>query len=204
MASARKIGISATVAVFVLACGVLVALASTLPHEYDCTEFDFLQGGAGCSAGTITLVGGSSAVISGFYANADPNILNGGSDVYVTYTASGSGTGKMFSQSYPGQVQGSFIDFSAGTATITIPQPSTGDTNSGLVVYANSSFSGTITDICVGTTNPPVCSSPPPDDTTATTTPDAYPGIFFNGFLILMFGIFTPILMGRYIDNHGK
>jgi len=135
-----------------------VAVASTLPHLYDCSEFDYMQGGASCTSGVLTLVGGSSAGISGLSSPADPNVLNGGSDIYVTLTATGSGSGKVFSQSYPGQVQGTMVTFTTGTQTIQVPQPSTGDTNSGIVIYANSSFSGTVSDICIGTTPTPDCS----------------------------------------------
>jgi len=40
----------------------------------------------------------------------------------------------------------------------------------------------------------------PPDPDVATSTPDSFPGILFYSFIILMFGLFTPVLIGRYID----
>jgi len=44
---------------------------------------------------------------------------------------------------------------------------------------------------------------PAPDTDVATTTPDAFPQTLFFGFLMLLFGVLTPVVIGKYID-HGN
>jgi len=199
MTTARKVGISA-LAVLIFAGSALVAYAISLPHLYDCTEFDY-SSGASCTSGTVTLTGGSSQIISGLNAPADPNLKNGGSDVFISFTASGSGSGKAFLMGYPSQTQGTFITFNNGANDLQLPQPATGDTNVGLVLYANSSFSGNLDSICVDIVDPPVCSTPPAPDTSATTTIDTLPSTIFYGYIILMSGIILPIWYALMVDR---
>jgi len=204
MVYAHKIAVTAIVALFALVGVSHSAYAVTLPHLYECTDFDYIGGTptAYCSAGVVSLTGGSGQVISNFYSAGDPNLKDTGS-VYMEATVTGTGTAQAFLMSYPNQVQGTFINLSSGTNIATLPQPSTADTNVGLVIYANTGFTGDVESICVDIVNPPVCTTPPEPDNTATSTPDSFSSIFFYGFIILMFGVFTPIIAGQYIDRRG-
>lgn len=165
--------------------------------------YDYFGGTASCALDVISLPAINDYVWAGLAGPVDPNLKNGGVDVYADFDAVGTGSGSIFLISYPSQATGGNPGFTNGHNTVTLTQPTTGDANVGLQVYGGGSFTGTVSNLCIGTTNPPVCSAPPTPTSTPMTTGDMFPVTLFLGIVILYAGLLTPIRMGQFIDTNG-
>jgi len=185
MTFAHKIAISAIVAVLVLVGGGQTALANNLADPDFIPDPSYPSGtsinwGTDCSAGTNWLVAFRNDDGTNDAGAVQCNAANSTWLFNFNYGATGLHT----------VVQTTL--YNAGSCN---------NTTATLATCVGSGDDISTQEVCI--TDMDVC-FPPPEPDVATSTPDSYPGIFFNGFLILMFGLFTPILMGRYIDSRGR
>jgi len=136
--------------------GAHFASALSFPANLDCTYFSTVGGGASCSGSTITLVAGGGGSLDA----ADGITLPMGVTYYVSFVASGSGTGAV--NCAGNAVDGSPTSFTSGSnVDLAINCPSSGNSWNSVFIQDNSSFSGTVTDICVATAGGD-CTGPPP------------------------------------------
>jgi len=150
--------------VFLLVCLFfpLVSDAFTT-HNYVCSDFHSIAGGATCTGNTATYTGSGGYVFdnTSIGGNLSPS---GGESYYITFTASGSGTGYI--QCGGSNNDGTPVSFS-GSVTDQPFSCGSPNTSGGLVVGDNSSFVGTVTDICVSDTLG-ACAPPTPPTPTST------------------------------------
>lgn len=137
-------------------CGLIAALApaasyAVTTHHYVCADFSIAAGSPTCTSDIVHMSGTDGYVDTG-------GINLSGGTWYVTMTYTGSGDAQFRTN---GTVtDGSYHVFSASLADYAYTVPSNADNR--LKLEANSSFSGTLANICVSDTTGQCTVAPPP------------------------------------------
>jgi len=176
--------------------------SAVFTHNFVCSDFTSFAGSpAGtCTGSTISLTAGSGYVDN--WVNG-VNYFTQGTTYYLSFLATGSGTGHANIAS--DATDSNVVNVVAGQTTETsLSGFTSGSTR--LIFSANSSFSGTITNICV-TDTIGQCPAVVPSSSSATTTPQPFGTTttyhvvdnpnqdLFNGFLTFFLSFFVVLFI---------